>query len=90
MKFPIYLSSILLISAGAALAAPPSKVHHPKNKNIHTTQQERMEMRQVRIDKQHARSSNRPATIALNMGENKEQGRKFTRNLSKSYHHRAR
>ncbi len=87
MKYPIYIASLVLISAGVSLAGPPSKIHQPNYKNLRAQQQERMDDQQQRVQRQN---QNRPTTIALNIGEAKDHGRKLNRNQFHSYRHKAR
>ncbi len=81
MKYPIFIATLGFISAGVALAAPPTKLHHPNVKDLRTQQQERIE----NCEMKSTVSQQRPATIALNFDKGKKQARDLNRNQFHSY-----
>lgn len=83
MKYPTYIASIIIISAGVAVAAPASKLHHPKV-NDARIKKERVDAQESKL----AKSSKRPATIALNLERSavkQNKGRDLKRNQFHSY-----
>ncbi len=80
-----YIASIIAMSAGVAVAGPPSKLHHPNLQDLREQQEARETSRSNQTTK-------RPATIALNldMPAAKEKGRELKRNQYHSYRPKAR
>lgn len=85
MKYPTYIASLILVSAGVAVAAPPTKLHHPKAKDLRVQKDQHTQVQQMN---NVVRSSQRPATIALNIERaavKNNKGRDLKRNQFHSY-----
>tara|TARA_R110002096_G_scaffold428258_4_gene639725 strand:- start:3362 stop:3625 length:264 start_codon:yes stop_codon:yes gene_type:complete len=83
MKYPIYTTTLLALFAGVSWAVPPTKSHHSivRAKNAKAHQEQMQQTKQT--------ASQRPTTIALDVGKGKAKAIvKGKRNQFQAYHHR--